>query len=209
MLKSTQRKDLLLWLEGENRVDSVHVRSALWKRFQRLSFLYILPLFLIYVVIRAVRGFWLNKMEDVRFSREIGVVENLARVLPDKKVWDKSQKLVNNPYDVLKRIDAENTRVTRVRKTFGRKYYNRSRRIRVLNSMHLARKTVSLNILFTSAYVVRVVERAFFLMLLLATNYHYWSGKQQRQLDDNNDRGGINWPSSTCQSCLLNSHHLI
>lgn len=101
-------------------------------------------------------------MEDVRFSREIGVVENLARVLLDKKVWDKSQKRVNNPYDVHKRTDAENTRVTRVRKTFRRKYYNRSRRIRVLNSMHLARKTVSLNAFFMPDHVVRVVERDFF-----------------------------------------------
>lgn len=83
--------------------------------------------FLIYVVICIVRGFWLDKMKDVFFfAREIGVVENLARVLPDKKVWNKVQKLVNNACDVLKRIYVENTRIKRVRKMSGTKYCNRS-----------------------------------------------------------------------------------
>lgn len=82
--------------------------------------------FLIYVVICTVRGFWLDKMKDFFFSREIGIVENLARVLPDKKVWNKVQKLVNNAFDVLKRIHVENIRIKRVRKMSGTKYCNRS-----------------------------------------------------------------------------------
>lgn len=125
------------------------------KGFQRLSFLYIthytlyttqslsnsLSLylylyqtiqscatwFLIYVVICIVRGFWLDKMKDIFFfAREIGVVENLARVLPDKKVWNNVQKLVNNACDVFKRIHVENTRIKRVRKMSRTKYCNRS-----------------------------------------------------------------------------------
>ena len=103
--------------------------------------------FLIYVVICIVRGFGLDKMKDVFFfAREIGVVENLARVLPDKKVWNKVQKLVNNAYDVIKRIHVENIGIKRVRKMSGIKYCND---IRVTNSIHLVERSISLNALST------------------------------------------------------------